>query len=140
MLTTNLSLQAVFAEVLATTHPTPYCWLASYGFTNNLESPVNLIGANGLPLWQSYLAGLNPNDPNNRPRLSLARGLNGIPDVLTWNTSTGHVYTLWYTTNLTSGFVHVPGASNLLPAVRTYTHALNPPPRAVFCRLEAGKL
>ena len=139
MLTTNLSLQAIFAELVTTSHPTPYWWLASYGYTNNFEIAVNLTGANGLSLWQSYIAGLNPNDPNSRLRLSLAGGINGVPNVLNWNTSTGRVYSLWYSTNLSAGFVRVPGASNLVSTVRTFTHTLNPPPRAVFYRLEAGK-
>jgi hypothetical protein len=139
VLTTNLSLQAVFAELLTTSHPTPYWWLATYGYTN-FETAVNLTGANGLPLWQSYIAGLNPNDPSSRLRLFLTRGINGVPNVLNWNTSTGRVYTLWSSTNLSTGFIRVPGASNLLSTVRSFTHTLSPPPRAVFYRVEVGKL
>jgi hypothetical protein len=138
-LNTNTSVQAVFAEVLTVNHPTPYWWLASYGYTANFETAVNLAGANGLPLWQSYIAGLNPNAPNSQLRLSLTRGVSGTPNVLNWETSTGRIYTLWYSTNLASTFARVPGASNLSSTIRSFTHTLNPPPRAVFYRLEVGR-
>jgi hypothetical protein len=140
VLNTNMSIQAVFAEILTVSHPTPYWWLASYGYSSNFETAVNATGANGIPLWQSYIAGLNPNDPSSQLRLSLARGVNGVPNVLNWSTVSGRVYTLWYSTNLAAGFARVPGASNLPSSVRTFTHALNPVPRAVFYRIEAGRL
>jgi len=139
VLNTNASIQAVFAEVLTVSHPTPHWWLAMHGYTSNFETAVNLTGANGLPLWQSYIAGLNPNDPSSQLRLSLTRGVNGVPNVLNWNTVTGRVYTIWYSTNLARSFTRVPGASNLSSTIRTYTHTLTPRPRTVFYRLEAGR-
>ena len=69
-LTTNLSVQAVFSEILTTNHPTPFWWLASVGYTQNLESAVSGLGDNGFPLWQSYIAGLDPSDPSSQLRLS----------------------------------------------------------------------
>lgn len=140
ILNTNTSIQAVFAEILTVNHPTPHWWLASYGYTSNFETTVNATGANGIPLWQSYIAGLNPSDPNSRLRLTLARGVGGAFNVLNWTPVAGRVYTLWYTTNLATGFVRVPNASNLSSSIRTFTHSLNPAPRAVFYRIEAGKL
>lgn len=139
ILNTNASVQAVFAEILTVNHPTPQWWLASHGYTSNFETAVSATGANGFPLWQSYIAGLNPNDPNSQLRLSLTRGVNGIPNVLDWNTVPGRVYTVWYRTNLAGSFIRVPGASNLASTIRSYTHTLSPRPRTVFYRLEAGK-
>ena len=136
VLNTNVVLQAVFAAKLTTNHPTPYWWLASYGYLG-FENAVNATGANGFPLWQSYLAGLNPNDPNNQLKLSLSEGVSGAPNVLNWNTVTGRVYTLWFSTNLAAGFSRVPAASNLPATTRSFTQTLTPAPRAAFYRIEA---
>ena len=92
----------MFTEQLTTNYPTPYWWLASWGYNNNFETAVTSKGANGLPLWQSYIAGLSPNDPNSQLRISLSRAANA--NVLNWSTVTGRVYTLWSSTNLTRGF------------------------------------
>ena len=67
----DLTVQANFAEVFTTNHPTPHWWLAQYGYTNDLENTVTQIGANGFALWQSYIAGLDPNDPGSQLRLHL---------------------------------------------------------------------
>jgi len=139
VLNTNVSIQAVFGERLTTNHPTPQWWLASYGYLN-FETAVNQLGANGYPLWQSYLAGLNPNDPNSQLQLSLRQSANGKTNVLNWNTATGRVYTLWLSTNLSAGFTRLAGASNLPATTRSFSHTLNsPPPRAAFYRIEAAK-
>jgi len=133
---TNTSFQAVFGEMLTTSHPTPHWWLASYGYTSNFETAVNMIGANGMPLWQSYIASMNPNDPASQLRIGLTRSANGNP-VVTWNTVTGRVYTLWSSTSPSGVFTAVPGASNLPWTVQRFTNA--PVPGPVFYRLEVRK-
>ena len=40
-------------------HGTPIPWLINYGFTTNFAA-AELIATNGMPVWQDYLAGLNP--------------------------------------------------------------------------------
>jgi hypothetical protein len=139
VLNANLSIQANFAELLTTNYPTPYWWLAASGYANNFENAVTNKGANGLPLWQSYIAGLNPNDPTSQLRLSLNRGANGTANVLTWKTVTGRAYTLWSSTNLARGFTNVSGASNLPSTVQSFTNSVKPAPRAIFYRLEVRK-
>jgi len=48
-------------------HGTPIPWLLAYGFpTNNPAATELIIATNGLPLWQSYLAGLNPTNINSQ--------------------------------------------------------------------------
>jgi hypothetical protein len=66
VLDTNVTIQALFAEIATTNHATPYWWLASNGYTQNFETAELLLGANKLPLWQSYVAGLSPNDPESQ--------------------------------------------------------------------------
>ncbi len=136
LLNSNVTLQAVFAEMVTTNHPTPLWWLASYGFTQDVESVVNTISANGLPLWQSYIAGLDPTNPADRLLLSLSR--NGSDLVLNWNTVTGRVYTIWEGTNMTS-FTPLVGASNLPASVHSLTNPPTQPSPATFYRLQVQK-
>lgn len=118
----NVVVQAVFAELLTTSYPTPLWWLASFGFTNDFETAVTNIGANGFALWQSQVAGLDPNDPNSQLRLSLD-GLGGENAyVLNWATVTGRVYSIYQSSNLLDGFVIIPGASNLAPSIQSWTN------------------
>lgn len=132
-LTNDLALTAEFVEIFTTNHPTPLWWLAAHGYTNDFENAVTRLGANGLPLWESWLAGLNPNDPNDRLRLTLAPVPGG--DVLSWNTSTGRLYTIWWSTNPLFGFTPLAGATNLPWTVRRFTNALDATSPAVFYRL-----
>ena len=133
-LDTNVALQANFAEIVTTNYATPYWWLASNGFTENFENADTLIGANGMALWQSYVAGLNPNDPNSQLRIWIERD---VPTpVLRWNTATGRVYTVYYGTNLSQALV--PLASNLPAELQGFTNPINSSP-ATFYRLEVRK-
>ena len=109
---TNLSVQAVFDEILTTNHPTPYWWLASYGYTQNQENAVMNVGSNGLAVWQSYIAGLNPKDATSQLRLSVATG-NGNNVILQWNAVTGRVYTVWSSTNGVNGFAPIASPSSV---------------------------
>jgi len=139
VLNTNASVQAVFGERFTTNHPTPHWWLASYGHLN-FESAVNTTGANNLPLWQSYLSGLNPNDPSSQLRISFKPRTDGTSNALSWNPASGRVYTIWCSTNPATGFMRVPGASNLPASVQSFVHSMNPVPPAAFYRIEVRRL
>jgi Divergent InlB B-repeat domain/Metallo-peptidase family M12B Reprolysin-like/Viral BACON domain len=139
VLTTNLSVLANFAEVYTTNFPTPLWWLANYGYTNAFETAVSVIGANGMPLWQSYVAGLNPYDPNSRFLLSGRSTPDGTGYVLNWNTVTDRVYTLWSSSNLSDGFAPVPGATNLPWTIQSLTNPIDGAPPWRFYRMEVQK-
>lgn len=136
---TNLSVEALFGEVLTANYPTPYWWLASWGYTNNFESIVSNYGVNGIPLWQSYIAGLNPSDPNSQLRVSVTPDATGTSYVLNWNTVTGRFYTVSQATNPSGIFSPVPGASDLPAAVKGVTNAASSSSPPVFYRLEVKK-
>jgi hypothetical protein len=140
LLTTNLSIQALFTEILTTNHPTPLWWLASNGYAGNFESAVTNRGPNGMPVWQSYLAGLTPTNPASQLRLSMSRSPNGATNIFNWSTVTGRVYTIWYGTNVGGPLLPLPGASNLTATIRSFTNAVNPALRSAFYRIEARKL
>ncbi len=139
VLNTNAEVEAIFAEVFTTNYPTPHWWLAACGFTNNFESAVTNRGANGMALWQSYIAGLNPNNPADQLRLALNHRANGAGDVLSWNTVTGRVYSLFWTTNIGNGFTPLPGATNLSWTTGTFTNTLNSAARALHYRIQVRK-
>jgi len=134
-LTSNVTVQANFAELLTTNHPTPYWWLASYGPTNDFEALAESFGANGIPLWQSYVAGLDPSDPESRFTTTLERS--GDDLVLRWNTVTGRVYTVWSSTNALTGFAPVDGAIRLPPGMGSFTNPPDAP--ATFFRVQVEK-
>jgi hypothetical protein len=139
VLNANLSAIAVFAEILTTNHPTPQWWLAGYGYTNSFEAAVTGLGANGYPLWQSYIAGLDPTNATSQLLLAGAPAGNGSNFVLNWNTVTGRVYSLWESTKLATGFVPVPGATNLPWTLQRFTNSVNPGLGGSFYRLEVQK-
>jgi len=138
-LDTNKLAQAVFAEILTTEHPTPLWWLAARGYTNNFETAVNSIGANGLPLWQSYTAGLNPNDVASQLRVSGKPSVNGAGYVLNWNTVPDRLYTVLFSTNLQTGFAPLPGAIDLPATIQSFTNILNDAATGQFYRIDVRK-
>lgn len=138
VLSSNTTVQAVFAEILTTNHPTPWWWLAANGVTNNFESAVATLGNNGMPLWQSYIAGLNPSNPASQLRLNLTAFASNNA-VLQWNTVTGRVYTIWSSQNPASGFAPLASAVNLPATVTSFTNAVSPLAPATYYRLQVQK-
>jgi hypothetical protein len=135
LIQSNISLTAHFAEMVTTNHPTPLWWLALQGQTNDFESAVDVLGANGLPLWQSYVAGLDPSNPASQLRL----GWKTVdPVVLGWQPVTGRLYTLARATNEFQGYSAVPGAVDLPWPIDRFTNIVEGHP-AGFYRLEVRK-
>lgn len=140
VLNTNIALLAVFSEVLTTNQPTPRWWLAANGFTQSMENAVLGLGSNGIPVWQSYIAGLNPNDPASQLSLSFdpqASGRNTV--VLKWNPVVGRVYSILSSSDPWGGFTTIPNASNLPPGITGITNLINKNASQMFYRLEVRK-
>ncbi len=66
--------------------PVPYDWLAPYlaAFGGDYEAAAHATGANGVALWESYVAGLDPADASSRFTAKIALGADGSP-VVTWS-------------------------------------------------------
>ncbi len=139
VLETDLTVQGVFTEVLTTNHPTPYWWLAAYGYTNDQESAVTNIGANGMALWESYIAGLIPTNPDSRFRLRIALSDDGTNSVLSWNTVPDRIYSLAFATNLWDPFEPQPGGTSLPSTVQSFTNSLDMSPPVQFYRIDVRK-
>ena len=118
----NATVLATFGELLTTNYPTPHWWLAAHGYTDNFESAVNHEGANGLPLWKSYIAGLDPNDPKSTLKLVTKPAPNENRHVLEWNPQTGRVYTLFWSDSPSSTFTEITEAFRLPASVSTFTN------------------
>jgi hypothetical protein len=139
ILETNTTAQAIFTEVLTTNFSTPHAWLAAAGYTNDFETAATLIGANGMPLWQSYVAGLNPHDSENRLLISGEFAPTSNAFVLSWSTVTGRVYTIWSSPNGTDNFTPLAGATDLPATINRFTNNFQFAPQQ-FYRLGVRKL
>ena len=62
-------------------HGTPIPWLITYGFKTNFAA-AELIATNGLPVWQDYLAGLNPTNANSQFTVSTAFAPGQTPQII----------------------------------------------------------
>jgi len=92
--------------------PVPYSWLDTWTndlaqlWTDSMENYeifARTNGANGYPLWESYVADLTPTNPTNRFLTSISIS-NGNP-VITWTPHvTNRIYIREGTTNLTNGW------------------------------------
>jgi hypothetical protein len=136
---TDLSVTAAFKEILTTNHPTPYWWLAAYGYTNNFEAAVTNTGLNGMLLWESYIAGLTPTNPASQLRLEITQNSLTATWALNWQTVTGRVYTIYTTTNLNQAFLPLGGAVDLPASVAGLTNALGTISGPGYYRLSVRK-
>jgi hypothetical protein len=132
---TNVAVVAVFRELLTTNNPTPFWWLAAAGHTNDFETAASSLGANGLPLWQSYIAGLDPLDPTSQLRL-IANPADSAGDVLSWVTVSNRVYTISFRTNLSDSFAPLLQAFDMPSSIRRYTNSVSDMSLPRFYRLE----
>jgi hypothetical protein len=75
-----------FTETQTTPVPVPYAWLekylAKYG-AGDYEAAGNAKGANGVSLWESYVAGLDPEDAMSKFTARIEMGADGKV-IITW--------------------------------------------------------
>lgn len=121
VVTQDLSLVARFVELTTTNHPTPLWWLAALGYTNDFETVVETPGANGLALWQSYIAGLNPLDPESRLELRVEHDPLTHTLTLRWNPEPARLYTILEATTPAGPYKNLPAATDLDDSIRTWT-------------------
>jgi hypothetical protein len=99
----------------------PDSWEALYfGGTTNAHPAA--LAANGVnTLYESYVAGLNPT--NNRSVLTFSINQSSSQNVFQWSAVSGRVYSVYWTTNLLTGF-H-PSETNIIWPQSSWTDALN---------------
>ncbi|MCL1921347.1 MAG: hypothetical protein FWG50_09775 [Kiritimatiellaeota bacterium] len=75
-------------ETSTTPVPVPHDWLDEY--FEGLETPqdyedaANAPGENGIDVWESYYAGLDPTDPDSKLRITLIEAEGGVATRLEW--------------------------------------------------------
>lgn len=95
------TLLATLEELTGAAHQTPYTWLARYHYTNAMDTAELETGANGMPVWVSYITDRDPSDPLSGFRiLSINRDSGTRLDI---PSSTGRWYALEWSTNLVEG-------------------------------------
>ncbi len=75
------------SETATTPVPVPYVWLDDYLGSfggGDYEAAAHATGANGVTLWESYVAGLDPTDAASRFTAFISMGADGLP-VVTWS-------------------------------------------------------
>ena len=76
-------------------HGTPVPWLIAYGFTNNFDvAELSDPNTNGLAVWQEYIAGLNPRDPNSKFSVEIIRAPPAAPPQIIFSTVADRTYRL----------------------------------------------
>lgn len=131
-LASNVTVTAVFAELATAEHETPYSWLASVGYTNDFEAAAESVGANGMRVWESYIAGLDPSDPASQLRVDV-EGLTANQCTLRWETVPGRTYTLLWSESPEGPFQPVTGGADLPAGVTNL--AVTPASQIGFFRL-----
>jgi hypothetical protein len=126
-------------EPVTAQHAVPHSWLAAYGFAQDPDSIEEAPGRNGIPLWQSYIAGLNPNDPASRLLLRVTPEADGSGFVLNWTPAADRVYTIWSSTDPVAGFAPLANASSLPDTVNSFTNAASAGEPARYYRIQVEK-
>ncbi|HYG22880.1 MAG TPA: zinc-dependent metalloprotease family protein [Verrucomicrobiae bacterium] len=119
VVTDSTAVQAVFHERLTTNSPTPVWWLAEHGF-NQPEAAVDDIGANGIAVWKSYVAGLDPTDPTDQLRVTIDR-FPGI-DVVHWNPRLGRTYNVLSSESIDGPYSFLPNGRNVPASATSMTN------------------
>ncbi len=110
---------------------TPYSWLAQYGLTNYNADAVADVDGDGAKTWQEYIAGTDPTNA-----ASCFRITENPRNVLNWSTVTGRVYSVYWSTNLLSGFQCL--QSNIPSTQSSYTNITSA--RSSYYKLDVRKL
>ncbi len=90
-------------------------WWEQYYFGDLSPNPDDPAANPDYTVWQCYVAGLDPTDPDALFELSNAR------NILGWNAVSGRVYTIYWTSNLLSSFQTLETNVSWNPAIFTDT-------------------
>jgi hypothetical protein len=104
-----------------------------------LVEKVTNLGANGLPLWQSYIAGLNPSDPASQLRLAGTATPDGRACVLHWTPVPDRLYTILSGPTPLGPLAPLPDATDLPATITSYTNLADSLPAQHFYRIAVRK-
>jgi len=94
-------------------------------YFSGIGTHPNALCSNGVnTVFEAYIAGLNPNDPQSRFMISNFRSLSE-GKVFDWNTVSGRIYSVYWTTNLLNAFQ--PLETNIPWTRSSFTNATSAP-------------
>jgi len=117
---TPRTLTASFAEDV-TSQGTPHWWLASFGWTNQLETAAGAdTDHDGAAAWQEYFAGTSPVDETSVLRIA-SMGFSGPNLRLAWPSAAGRRYSIWAAAEpVGAGFLLVTNNLGATPPANTF--------------------
>jgi len=115
-------IDATYVTITTASFGVPLWWLNQYGITNDPETAVTTIGANGYTIWQSYVAGLNPTDPTSTFEALPTETTNDQEILLQWNPVAGRVYSIYRMSEPGTEAIPIPDAQNLTWPQSSYTN------------------
>jgi hypothetical protein len=98
-------------------------------------SPGGDDDADGVPNWQELVAGTDPEDPRSFFTVNNVKPLNDGAVDLSWLSVTGRQYTIYYSTNLSSGFLVLSNSIGATPPTNHFIDLVGPQSPARFYRL-----
>ena len=107
----------------------PYSWMAGYGLTNYEADAVLDQDGDGLTAWQEYIAGTVPNSATSCLKVAQA-----VRNTVSWSPVSGRVYSVYWSTNLMSGFQCL--GSNIVWPQASYTDTVHGAQSRSFYRVK----
>ncbi len=124
--TTEVS--SAYSALTTTNFDVPLWWLQEFNYTNDPESAVLQTGANGLTLWESYIAGLNPNDPSSSLEVITPASVPTATEIVVyWEAVSGRVYSVFRADEPGRELEPVPGAQEMPWTQTSFTNTPEAP-------------
>jgi Metallo-peptidase family M12B Reprolysin-like len=116
------AVQAEYAAITTSSFGVPVWWLNQFGITEDPEQAVAAIGANDIPIWQSYIAGLDPTDPDSTFTAEPPANNTSDEIVVQWNAVSGRVYSIYRMDEPGGEPQPIPDAQNIAWPRNSYTN------------------
>lgn len=136
-MTANKTIVASFTAVLAT-NETPLWWLADNNLPTDDSGALSDTDGDGLFAWQEYIAGTQPTNPASVFITTSLRTLSGS-GVLQWNSLSGRVYQVGWSTNATGVYTAFGDATAISWPVNSYTDAIHGAERTIFYQIKVRR-
>jgi hypothetical protein len=128
------------AYTTSTPVPVPHAWLRThFGEDIDYEQVAQQTAANDMPVWQTYVAGLDPADPESQLRIQTTHADAATGPTLLWQGTSvsNRVYSVYWTTNLHTPMIPLQTAiPSTYPNTNAFTHSPPPLTPAAFYRID----
>jgi len=111
-----------YAAITTSSFGVPVWWLNQFSITEDPEQAVAAIGANGIPIWQSYIAGLDPTNPASTFTAEPPVNDAGDEIIVEWNAVSGRVYSIYRMDEPGDEPQPIPDAQNIAWPRNSYTN------------------